>query len=144
MSILKSNAKPASFQKHIPTYPNYQSLSTLINDTIHGVDKVVTHILLELFRTEHAFTSTVSQNLRILLHSRHRDTHKFVQEVHNDLKNSVALVEQLDNYILYTIVIAGVILCTCTITAFCMNRSCVRRDIKAHHKKVSTRPVFWQ
>ena len=60
MDILKSNAKPVSFQKHIPSYSNYQSLSTLINDTIHGVDKVVTHRLLELFRTEHAFTSTVS------------------------------------------------------------------------------------
>ena len=143
MDILQKNAKPISFQKHIPTYSNYQSLTTLINDTINGVDKVITHRLMEVFRTEHAFSSTVAQNLRILLHSQHNATHQFVQKVHDDLKNSLSLIENLDNYILYTILTAGILLSLCTVTAFGLTRNCVKKDFKIQHRKNEQKANSW-
>ena len=84
---------------------------------------------------EHAFSSTVAQNLIILLHSQHNATHQFVQKVHDDLKNSLLLIEQLDNYILYTILTARILLSLCTVIAFGLTRNCVKKRLQTTAQK---------
>ena len=63
MNILKSNQKPVSFNKVLPTYPEYKSLTLMVNDTVREINKVLTHCLLDLHRTEHAHTITVIHKL---------------------------------------------------------------------------------
>jgi len=89
MNILKTNKKAVSFDKAIPHYPQYQSLTLLVNDTVRAFDKVLTHRLLDLHRTNHAFTSTVRQKMRHILIAQHHSTHKHVQSIYTDLQEAL-------------------------------------------------------
>ena len=93
MNILKSNQKPVSFNKVLPTYPEYKSLTVLVNDMVRAINKVLTHCLLDLHRTEHAYTSTVIQKLRNLLHSQQKSSHKHLQDIYKELQENLAFVK---------------------------------------------------
>lgn len=134
MDIVKSNQKPASFSQAPPNYPQYPSLTVLVNGTVKVVDKVLTHRLLALHRANHAYLSRVIQKLRNLWVTQHHSTHTHVQTIYTDLQEALGFVKQLDKFILYGLLVTAILSIISVFMALCICRKCIMKDIKSHNK----------
>ena len=72
--------------------------------------------------------------MRHLLIAQHHSTHKHVQNIYTDLQEALDFVKKLDEFILYGLMVTGILFIISVCIALCVSQKCMVQDIKSHNR----------